>query len=89
MDLIIGNLRIPIENDGFAAYLDAASDRLEIKAELVPQGETHPKLMPCGYKEGVEIVKLLSKVLDPGDPDQFYYIVALVASRYVCRPGAD
>ncbi|MFO7607307.1 MAG: dehydrogenase [Desulfurivibrionaceae bacterium] len=31
MDLIISNLRIPIENDGFAAYLDAASDRLEIK----------------------------------------------------------
>jgi hypothetical protein len=59
LDLIISNLRIPIENDGFTAYLDAASDRLKVK-------------------EGAEIVKILSKALDLGDQEQFYYNVALV-----------
>ena len=62
MDLIISNLRIPVEKDGVAEYLKAASEKLEIS-------------------EGpVRFVKILSKSLDSGDKEQFYYEISMVVS---------
>ncbi len=35
MDLILNNIRIPIEKDGMAEYLQAASGELEINADSI------------------------------------------------------
>ncbi|MFZ2198666.1 MAG: hypothetical protein WAV13_13075 [Thermodesulfovibrionales bacterium] len=62
MDLIISNLRIPVEKDGMAEYLKAASERLEINGETL------------------RFVKILSKSLDAGDKNQFFYEISIVVS---------
>ncbi|MBI5074491.1 MAG: dehydrogenase [Nitrospirae bacterium] len=62
MDLIISNLRIAVEKDGTAEYVNAASQRLNIPAD------------------GMQFIRMLSKSLDTGDKDQFYYVVTLVVT---------
>ena len=62
MDLIISNLRIPVEKDGIDEYLKAASEKLELA-----EGTIH-------------LVKILSKSLDTGDKEQFYYEISIVVS---------
>ncbi len=62
MDLIIGNLRIPVEKDGLDEYIKSASRKLAIGAETIK----------CS--------RILSKTLDIGDKDQFYYDVSIVAT---------
>ena len=62
MDLIISNLRIPVEKDGTDEYVKAASEKLEI-------GE-----------ETLQFVKILSKSLDMGNKEQFYYEISIVVS---------
>lgn len=62
MDLIINNLKIPIEVDGVDEYIKAASHKL-------------------GTDEGdISITKILSKVLDLRDKEQFYYKISLVVT---------
>ena len=60
MNLLLTNLRIPVEKDGMDEYRKAASLKLNI-------GET-----------AVQIVKVLSKSLDTGNQEQFYYELSLV-----------
>lgn len=62
MELIISNLRIPVEKDGPAEYLKAASEKLKI-------GENN-----------IKVVRILSKCLDAGNKEQFYYEISIVAS---------
>jgi hypothetical protein len=62
LDLIISNLKIPVEKDGMNEYLKAASEKL-------------------GIGEGsLGFVKILSKSLDSGDEEQFYYEFSIVVS---------
>lgn len=62
MDLIICNLKIPVEKDGMDEYVKAATEKLKIR-------------------EGtVQVVKILSKSLDAGDKEQFYYEISMVVS---------
>ncbi len=60
MNLLLNNLRIPVEKDGKAAYAKAAAQKLNVDETTV------------------HIVKILSKSLDAGDHEQFYYDVSLV-----------
>ncbi|MFA5354328.1 MAG: hypothetical protein WC291_08865, partial [Thermodesulfovibrionales bacterium] len=60
MNLLLSNLRIPIEKDGRDEYLKAASQKLNL----------------CGT--AIHIVKMLSKTLDAGNQEQFYYDISLV-----------
>lgn len=60
MDLIVRNLRIPVEKDGIVEYVKAASQKLNV------------------LEESIQFVKILSKYLDAGNRDQFYYIVSIV-----------
>jgi len=62
LDLIISNLRIPVEKDGIDEYIKAAAEKLKI-------GEG-----------AVQFVKILSKSLDAGDKEQFYYVISIVVS---------
>ena len=62
MNLILNNLRIPVEKDGIDAYLNAAAQKLN-----VPETAIH-------------IVKILSKSLDAGNQEQFYYEISLVVN---------
>jgi uncharacterized FAD-dependent dehydrogenase len=62
LNLIVRNLRIPVEKDGTDEYVRAAAQRLEVD-------------------EGtLQFHKILSKSLDTGDPDQFYYEIAIVVN---------
>ncbi len=60
MELILNNVAIPIEQDGMAAYVTAASGKMGVGAE------------------SVAIVKILSKALDLGNKEQFFYKMSLV-----------
>ncbi|MHB8844792.1 MAG: NAD(P)/FAD-dependent oxidoreductase [Nitrospirota bacterium] len=60
MNLLLIDLRIPVEKDGKSEYVKAAALRLNV----------------CGAS--LAIVKMLSKTLDAGDPEQFYYVISLV-----------
>ncbi len=60
MNLLLTNLRIPVEKDGEDEYLKAASQKLSV----------------C--ETDIQIVKILSKSLDTGDQEQFYYDLSLV-----------
>ncbi len=60
MNLLLNNLRIPVEKDGRAEYLKAASQKLNVS------------------ETAIHIVKMLSKKLDAGDQEQFYYDISLV-----------
>jgi len=62
LDVLISNLRIPIEEDGITAYLNAASKSLNINPiNLI-------------FK------KIVSKSLETGNTEQFYYEVSIVVS---------
>jgi len=60
LNLVLSNLRIPVEKDGRDEYLKAASQKLNV----------------C--ETAIHIVKMLSKTLDAGDQEQFYYDISLV-----------
>jgi len=60
LDVIISNLRIPIEEDGITAYLNAASQSFSIN------------------ENNLTFKKILSKSLDTGNTEQFYYEVSIV-----------
>ena len=60
MNLLLINLRIPVEKDGRDEYLKAAAQKLNV----------------C--ETAIHIVKMLSKTLDAGDQEQFYYDISLV-----------
>ncbi|MEN6330494.1 MAG: FAD-dependent protein [Smithella sp.] len=60
MNLLLNNLRIPVEKDGRDEYLKAASQKLNVS------------------RTAIHIVKMLSKTLDAGDQEQFYYDISLV-----------
>ena len=62
MNLILTNLRIPVEKDGRDEYLKAASQKLNV----------------C--ETAIHIVKILSKSLDAGNKEQFYYEISLVVN---------
>ncbi|MBI4687463.1 MAG: dehydrogenase [Nitrospirae bacterium] len=62
MDLIISNLRIPVEKDGVDEYVRAASQNLNIS------------------EDNIQFVKILSKSLDAGSKEQFYYKISIVVS---------
>ncbi|MBI5888142.1 MAG: dehydrogenase [Deltaproteobacteria bacterium] len=62
MDLIISNLRIPVEKDGMDEYVKAAAQKLKICAKTI------------------QLAKILSKSLDAGSKEQFYYEISAVAS---------
>ena len=62
MNLILNNLRIPVEKDGKDAYLKAAAQKLNV-------AET-----------AIHIVKILSKSLDAGNQEQFFYEISLVVN---------
>ncbi|MFZ3072065.1 MAG: dehydrogenase, partial [Thermodesulfobacteriota bacterium] len=71
MDLIVDNLRIPVEKDGIDEYVKAASQKL---VPAILSGEPDKK------RESVRFVKILSKSLDMSDKEQFYYEVSIVVS---------
>lgn len=60
MNLLLSNLRIPVEKDGKDEYRKAAAQKLNIS------------------ETALHIVKVLSKSLDAGDQEQFYYDISLV-----------
>ncbi|HAK60235.1 MAG TPA: dehydrogenase [Nitrospiraceae bacterium] len=60
MNLILNNLRIPVEMDGRDEYRKAASQKLNVS------------------ETAIHIVKMLSKSLDAGNKEQFFYEIALV-----------
>jgi uncharacterized protein len=60
LNLLLNNLRIPVEKDGRDEYLKVAAEKLNV----------------CGT--AIHIVKMLSKKLDAGDQEQFYYDISLV-----------
>jgi uncharacterized protein len=62
LELVVENLRIPVEKDGTDEYLKAVSERLNISG-------VH-----------VRLLKILSKSLDAGDKEQFYYEISVVVS---------
>jgi len=62
LNLILNNLRIPVEKDGRDGYLNAAAQKLN-----VPETAIH-------------IIKMLSKSLDAGNQEQFYYEISLVVN---------
>jgi uncharacterized protein len=62
LNLILNNLRIPVEKDGRDGYLKAAAQKLN-----VPETAIH-------------IIKMLSKSLDAGNQEQFYYEISLVVN---------
>ena len=62
MNLILIDLRIPVEKDGMDEYLKAASQKLNV----------------C--ETAIHIVKILSKSLDAGNKEQFYYEISLVVN---------
>jgi uncharacterized FAD-dependent dehydrogenase len=66
LDLIISNLRIPVEKDGMDEYIKAASQKLKIS------------------ENNIKFTKLLSKSLDAGSKEQFYYKISIVVSTPVC-----
>ena len=60
MNLLLSNLRIPVEKDGTDEYRKAAAQKLNIS------------------ETDLSIVKVVSKSLDAGDQEQFYYDISLV-----------
>jgi len=62
LNLILSNLRIPVEKDGKDEYLKAAAQKLDVS------------------ETAIHIVKILSKSLDAGDKERFYYEISLVVS---------
>ncbi|MBI5057793.1 MAG: dehydrogenase [Nitrospirae bacterium] len=62
MDLIINNLRIPVEKDGVDEYVRAASQKMNIS------------------EDNIQFNKILSKSLDAGNREQFYYEISIVVS---------
>jgi uncharacterized protein len=60
VNLLLTDLRIPVEKDGEDEYLKAASQKMSV----------------C--ETDIQIVKILSKTLDAGDQEQFYYELSLV-----------
>jgi len=60
LNLLLANLRIPVEKDGSDEYKKAAAEKLNVPAS------------------SLQIVKILSKSLDAGDPEQFYFDISLV-----------
>jgi hypothetical protein len=62
LDLIVGNLRIPVEKDGIVEYVKAASQKLKI------------------LEKSIQFVKILSKSLDAGNKDQFFYVLSIVVT---------
>lgn len=66
MDLIINNLRIPVENDTIDEYVKAASQKL--------------KLGGSASGGRIKFVKILSKSLDARNRKQFYYEISIVVT---------
>ena len=60
LNLLLSDLRIPVEKDGRDEYRKAASRKLNLS------------------EAALQIVKVLSKSLDAGDQEQFYYDISLV-----------
>ena len=60
MNLLLTNVRIPVEKDGMDEYRKAAAGKLDVD------------------ETAIQIVKVLSKSLDAGDQQQFYYDISLV-----------
>jgi len=59
LNLIVDNLRIPVEKDGRDEYVKAASQKPNIT------------------EKSVQFSKILSKSLDAGNKDQFYYVLTI------------
>lgn len=62
LNLLLSNLRIPVEKDGSDAYLKAAARKLNASVTAI------------------RIAKMLSKSLDFGNEEQFYYEISLVVT---------
>jgi uncharacterized protein len=60
LNLLLNNLRIPVEQDGRDEYRKAAAQKLNVS------------------EAAIRVVKVLSKSLDSGDQEQFYYNISLV-----------
>jgi len=62
LDLLVSNLRIPVEKDSTEEYIAAAAAQLQITGQAL------------------KLVRILSKSLDIGNKEQFYYEISLVVS---------
>jgi uncharacterized FAD-dependent dehydrogenase len=66
LNLIISNLRIPVEKDGMNEYIKAASEKMHLS------------------ENNIRLTKILSKSLDAGNKEEFYYEISIVVSVSAC-----